>query len=113
PADLSATPADEAAAPSSEAETAPDETSPAEVPPAPASAPVPVTATAVTTAYLRTQPSNDALITRSLPAGSAVSVLACSAGCSWLLVQTADGSQAWSASVWYSIRGSTAGLAAR
>lgn len=98
------------ASPADSSETAPVET---EAVPPPAPTPTTVRATAVTTAYLRSGPTTDALITGTLPAGTATTVVACSAGCSWLLVQTPGGSQAWSASSWYSISGGTAGLPAR
>ncbi len=86
---------------------------PAPPPVLPASLSAPVVARAVSTAYLRSEPSNDAILTRSLPAGTQVAVLSCTAGCSWLFIQTPDGYQAWSASVWYSIQGNPAGLPAR
>lgn len=84
---------------------------PAPVPPAPViQAPRVVYAQTVVSASLRNGPSTAALITSFLPAGTTVAVIGCYANCSWLLVETSNGGQAWSASFFYSVEGSLAGV---
>ena len=89
----------------------------AEEPPADSAPPPPtpayVTARAIQTASLRTEPSTLALITSSIPAGTVVTVLGCSSGCQWLLVQTPGGGTAWSAAFFYSVQGSLQGISNR
>jgi SH3 domain-containing protein len=109
---------EEAETAASESEQQPEAPAAAEPEPTPAPAPAPapppsVAARVISTAYLRTSPSTSALITRSLAPGTSVSVVGCSAACSWLLVQTPDGSQAWSSANWFAVQGNLAGVSNR
>jgi hypothetical protein len=63
-----------------------------------------VTARAVTTAALRVSPSQEAIISGYLPAGSTVTVTGCSAACAWLQVVTPSGTL-WSARYFWTVTG--------
>ena len=80
--------------------------------PAPTPRPAAVVARAIDTASLRTGPSTDAAITGYLPAGSVVTVVGCSGGCSWLLVASASGT-AWSARHFWAVTGDLSAVGAR
>jgi hypothetical protein len=99
------------APPSADAATGDEAAAAPETPPEP---PAPaVSAQAVTVAYLRTAPSTAAVISGSLPPGTPVTIVACSAGCSWYLIQTPSGSQVWSAASWYTVAGNLGTLPVR
>jgi hypothetical protein len=78
--------------------------------PRPGVAPRAIPAQAAQTAYLRTDPTVDALIIGSLPPGTLVSVVGCASRCTWLLVQLPSGGQAWSEAYFFNLLGSLAGL---
>lgn len=80
--------------------------------PVPTPRPPPVTARALGTASLRSAPSADSLITGYVPAGSVVTVVGCSGGCSWLLV-AGTGGTAWSARHFWSVTGDLSTIGVR